>query len=97
MAIEGKAKVVLYEVLGAFILILLMVVLRPLFVGQVASAGTPYNITVTDSSTGVTSQQTITPSGTLSTAQTDTLYTIAIFVVVIVALFVIVLTMLGKL
>lgn len=96
MAMEGQGKKVVYELVIAFVVILLLVVLRPLFMGQVATASTPYNITVTDSSTGLTTQQTITPSATLSTAQTDTIYSVVIFLVALIALVVLILTIAGK-
>ena len=93
---EGQAKKVVYELVAAFVVILLLVVLRPLFVGQVATAGTPYNISVTNSATGATAQQTITPSSTISTTQTDLIYSVVIFLVALIALIVILLTVAGK-
>lgn len=91
-----QSKKVVYEILGAFVVILLLLVLRPLFVGQVATASTPYNITITDSSTGLTTQETITPSATLSTEQVNSIYSIVIFLVALIALVVILLTVAGK-
>jgi hypothetical protein len=95
MAIEGKAKTVMYEIIGAFVVILLLVVLRPLFIGQVAGASEPYTVTWTNA-TG-TETSVITPSTTLSVTTADTLYTVAIFLVVLVSLIVISLSMFGKL
>lgn len=97
MGLEGKAKIVVYEIVGAFVLLLLLVVLRPLFISEVATAGTPYNISVTNSATGVTTQTTVTPATTLSSANADTIYTIVIFIVALMALVAIILTMMGKL
>jgi len=91
MTMGAQSKKVVYELMGAFVVILLLVVLRPLFVGQVASAGSPYTITLTNGST-----QTITPSSTLSTSQADTVYSIVIFLVALIALIVILLTVAGK-
>ena len=93
---DGQIKKVVYTLLGAFVVILLLMVLRPLFIGQVASAGTPNNVTVSNTATGVTSQQTITPNATLSTSQTDQIYSIVIFIVAIIALIVILLEIAGK-
>lgn len=90
----GHSKVIMYEILGAFLLIVLLLFLRPLFVGQVASAGSPYTITVQNGTT--TYEKTITPSGSVTDAQADKLYSLIIFVVILVALFVILLTMMGK-
>ena len=92
MAMGGQSKKVVYELLAAFVVILLLVVLRPLFVGQVASAGSPYTITLMNGSS-----QVITPSATISTTQTDTVYSVVIFIVALIALIVILLTVAGKL
>jgi len=91
MGLQGNTKIVVYEILGAFVLILLLVVFRPLFVGQVAQAGQPYTVQV-----NATGTQTVTPSATLSTSQVDTIYSIVIFIVALVALIVILLTVAGK-
>lgn len=91
MSMGTQSKKVVYELLGAFVVIMLLVVLRPLFVGQVAEAGSPYNIT---SSEGV--KTLITPSSTISTSQTDTVYSVVIFLVALIALIVILLTVAGK-
>lgn len=91
MAMGEQSKKVVYELLGAFIVIMLLVLLRPLFVGQVASAGSPYTVTLTNGSS-----VTITPDSTLSASQTDKIYSIVIFLVAIIALIVILLTVAGK-
>ena len=85
------SKKVVYELIAAFVVIMLLVVLRPLFVGQVASAGSSYDITLTNGTV-----QTITPSATMSTTQTDTIYSVVIFLVALIALIVILLTVAGK-
>lgn len=92
MVMGGQGKKVVYELIIAVVVILLLVVLRPMFIGQVYQAGQPYSIT---NSTG--SSVTVTPSSTLSYAQTDTIYSIVIFIVALSALIVIVMTVLGKL
>ena len=88
---EGQGKKVVYELLTAFVVILLLVVMRPLFVGQVASAAAPYTYTLTNGTS-----YTVTPSATLSTSQTDAVYSIVIFLVALIALIVILLTVAGK-
>lgn len=91
MAMGEQSKKVVYELLAAFVVIMLLVVLRPLFVGQVASAGSPYTITLTNGTS-----QIITPSTVISTTQTDTIYSVVIFFVALIALIVILLTVAGK-
>ena len=91
MSMGNQGKKVVYELMIAFVVILLLVVLRPLFVGQVASAGSPYTITLMNGST-----QTIQPSSTISTSQTDTVYSVVIFLVALISLIVILLTVAGK-
>jgi hypothetical protein len=88
----SQSKKVVYELVTAFVVILLLIVMRPLFVGQVGNAQSPYTITLTNGST-----QTITPSSTISTTQTDTIYSVVIFLVALIALIVILLTVAGKL
>ena len=92
MTMGSQSKKVVYELMGAFVVILLLIILRPLFVGQVVTAGSPYN--VTNSATGAVT--TITPSATISATQTDTIYSVVIFLVAIIALIVILLTVAGK-
>jgi hypothetical protein len=91
MSMGSQSQKVVYEIMGAFVVILLLLVLRPLFVGQVASAGSPYTITLQNGTT-----QTITPSSTISATQTDQVYSIVIFLVALIALIVILLTVAGK-
>ena len=92
MTMGAQSKKVVYELMGAFVVILLLIILRPLFVGQVVTAGSAYN--VTNSATGAVT--TITPSATISATQTDTIYSVVIFLVAIIALIVILLTVAGK-
>jgi hypothetical protein len=87
----GQSKKVVYELIGAFVVILLLIMLRPLFVGQVAQAASPYSYTLTNGST-----YTVTPSTTVSVSQTDTIYSVVIFLVALIALIVILLTVAGK-
>lgn len=91
MAMGNQSKKVIYELLGAFVVILLLVVLRPLFVGQVAQAGVPYTYTLQNGSV-----ISVTPSTTLSATQTDTIYSVVIFIVALIALVAILLTIAGK-
>jgi hypothetical protein len=88
---EGQTKKVVYELLIAFVVILLMLVLRPLFIGQVASAGSPYEITLNNGTT-----ETITPTSTLGADQADMIYSVVVFLVALIALVVILLTVAGK-
>jgi hypothetical protein len=92
MAMGGQMKKIITEIVIAFVVIMLLVVLRPLFIGQVYEASQPYNITASNGAV-----QTVTPSATLSYTQTDTVYSIVIFLVALVALIVILLTAAGKL
>lgn len=87
----AQSKKVVYELIGAFVVILLLIMLRPLFVGQVAQAAAPYSYTLTNGSTYV-----VTPSTTVSVTQTDTIYSVVIFLVALIALIVILLTVAGK-
>lgn len=91
MAMGEQGRKVVYELMTAFVVILLLIVMRPLFVGQVGNAQSPYTITLTNGST-----ETITPSSTISTSQTDVVYSVVIFLVAIIALIVILLTIAGK-
>ena len=61
-------KIVVTLMIG-FILMILMVLLRPLFVGQVAQSCEPYNITHTDGT-----EEVVTPSAQLSATSTDRRY-----------------------
>lgn len=88
----GQSKKVIVELIGAFVVIMLLILFRPMFVGQVADAGSPYTITLQNGT-----DMTITPSATLSATSTDRIYSIVIFIVAIIALIVILLTVAGKL
>lgn len=94
---EGHGKSILVEAIVIVILLFFVILSRPLVVGKVVDAGTPYNITSTNTATGVTTQQTVTPAGAMTSAQADSFYTILIFVIVIVGLAVMVFTAMGKL
>jgi hypothetical protein len=91
MAMGNQSKKVVITLISAFVLIMILMLMRPLFVGQVASAGSPYTITLQNGST-----QTITPSSNLSATQTDTIYSIVMFIVALIALVVIILEVAGK-
>jgi hypothetical protein len=91
MSMGAQSQKVVYELLGAFIVIMLLILLRPMFVGQVAQAGAPYTYTLTNGSS-----YEVTPSSSLSTSQTDNIYSIVIFLVALIALIVILLTVAGK-
>ena len=91
MGMGEQSKRVIYELLGAFVVIMLLVLLRPMFVGQVAQSAAPYTYTLANGTS-----YTVTPSTSLSTTQTDNIYSIVIFLVALIALIVILLTVAGK-
>lgn len=90
----NQGNKIVTELMLAFVAILLLVVLRPLFIGQVAQAGEPYTISF-QNATG-TETQTITPDATVSVAQANTIYSVVVFLVALVALIVILMTVAGK-
>ena len=105
-----QAKKIVAELIICFIVILLLIVLRPLFVGQVTSAGSPYTISYNDEVLDTDNEsptyntyvkqvttETITPSATLSATQTNSIYSIIIYLVALITLIVILLTIAGKL
>lgn len=90
----GQGKKVVYELLITFVVILLLVVMRPLFMGQVQGASMPYTITYQNGTS--TSTSTITPDATISVAQANTIYSVVIFLVALIGLIVILLSVAGK-
>ena len=87
-----KTNVVIGLVVLLFVLNTLLLLFRPMIVGQIVQSSQSYTYTYTNSSGAQTG--TITPQGTLSGAQSDSIFTISLIVLDLVVLFGIVMTVL---
>lgn len=88
-----KFKKIIITLIVAIVVIIMSIVLRPLFVGGVLSASTPY---VATDLMNASHTVTITPASFVTTSIADTFYTLWIFIEIIAALVVLVLEAVDK-